>query len=518
MKGGYDEIRVKESFFLRVKRFFFVKLKDKTFLKGIGSVIGACLLSFITGAIYSVCQISIYQISYIHNNNSESKVTPDNDVFYYPIEKFVETISTFCSAILYKILGLHYTNLIGIISLFISYLILLLSKSFSADMVSIVFGGIGTGIINYPSTANACEWFTDNNGIIIGLIETSLSLGSFFFNLIGEKIINPDNSEPTIKDGNYSYYTPEISQKFKTFMIYLIIIFIVIYISSFFLTFKKTEDVFKDTKNIKVGLLLEENNNNNNEYIENDSQNQKPFDEKQLELISNNVEPEKEKKDFKKMLFAAIKSKALLIFTLIIVVEGPLSSMIFALYRTIGEEKKINQLFLNTIGPINFIFECVGNFIFGILCDYVSKKHLLIFVNGIDTIIAFFYCLTFKSNVMFFIFTNMASFISGGVYSIKDYYLIKVFGVDLYIELIGYVNFFASIVVIALTPLSYHLQNKDKDENASYWLLFCIFGVLNLIGLALSFLTTEEPLDYDKLLKDNEEEKIKAGEPTTTEL
>ena len=192
--------------------------------------------------------------------------------------------------------------------------------------------------------------------------------------------------------------------------------------------------------------------------------------------------------------------------------------MIFALYRTIGEEKKINQLFLNTIGPINFIFECVGNFIFGILCDYVSKKHLLIFVNGIDTIIAFFYCLTFKSNVMFFIFTNMASFISGGVYSIKDYYLIKVFGVDLYIELIGYVNFFASIVVIALTPLSYHLQNKDKDENASYWLLFCIFGVLNLIGLALSFLTTEEPLDYDKLLKDNEEEKIKAGEPTTTEL
>ena len=52
--------------------------------------------------------------------------------------------------------------------------------SFEADIVSMVFCGIGTGIIYYPSTANVCEWFPKNNGIIIDIIETMISLGSFF--------------------------------------------------------------------------------------------------------------------------------------------------------------------------------------------------------------------------------------------------------------------------------------------------------------------------------------------------
>ena len=211
------------------------------------------------------------------------------------------------------------------------------------------------------------------------------------------------------------------------------------------------------------------------------------------------------------MMFAALKSKALLIFTLIVVLEGPLSSMIFALYRTIGEEKKINQLFLNSIGPITFILECLGGFIFGFLCDYISIKELLIFVNGVDVITAFFYCLTFSNNYMFFIFTNFASYISGGFYSIKDYYLIKVFGVDVYIELMGYINFLAAVVVISLTPLSYSLEHNPGTKDAAYWILFSFFGVLNLIGLILSFYINENPFDYDKMNKDSEEEKIKPG-------
>ena len=507
---GYEEIKEKEGCCLKLKRFLFVKLNEEEYLKGIITIIGACLLSFITGAVYSVCQLSIYQISYIHHNNSESGITPDHEVFYYPILKFFETISTFCSAFLDKKLGLHYTNLIGIISLFISYLILLLSKSFEADITSIIFGGIGTGIINYPSTANACEWFKGHNGIIIGLIETSLPLGSFFFNIIGEKIINSGNKAPERNNDNYEFYSPEIAKKFKTFMIYLIIIFILFYALSFTLTFTKTKDIFKDTKNIKIGLIPLENEDNN-ENNDNDDQNQKYLDEKQLGLISNKVEYEKEKKDFKKMMFAALKSKALLIFTLIVVLEGPLSSMIFALYRTIGEEKKINQLFLNSIGPITFILECLGGFIFGFLCDYISIKELLIFVNGVDVITAFFYCLTFSNNYMFFIFTNFASYISGGFYSIKDYYLIKVFGVDVYIELMGYINFLAAVVVISLTPLSYSLQHNPGTKDAAYWILFSFFGVLNLIGLILSFYINENPFDYDKMNKDSEEEKIKPG-------
>ena len=70
----YDEIKVKEGFCLRLKRFFFVKLKDKNFLKGLSTLCGASLLNLIAGSIFSVCQLMIYEISYIHHENPENEI------------------------------------------------------------------------------------------------------------------------------------------------------------------------------------------------------------------------------------------------------------------------------------------------------------------------------------------------------------------------------------------------------------------------------------------------------------
>ena len=47
-----------------------------------------------------------------------------------------------------------------------------------------IFGGVGTGIIFYPSTTNAYEWFKDHNGIIVGIMETMISFGSFFWTFL----------------------------------------------------------------------------------------------------------------------------------------------------------------------------------------------------------------------------------------------------------------------------------------------------------------------------------------------
>ena len=504
----YDEIRVKEGLCLRLKRFFSVKLKDKNFLKGISTLCGASLLNLIAGSVFSVCQLMIYEISYIYHSNPEDEISSDNETFYYPVELLSQTIATFFSAFLDKRFGLHITNLIGMIVLIIGYFILLFSKSFAADMVSMVFSGIGTGIISYPSTANACEWFKDNNGFVVGIIETMISLGSFSYNLMGEKITNPDHRKSVkTKDADDKLYEADIADRFKTYIIWLIVSVILLYGLSFALTFKKTKELFRDTSNVTVGLLAMENENEFENQNPNE-QNQEHFNEKQLGLISNTVEHEKVKKDFKKMLFAAIKSKALILFILIVILESPLSSMIFSLNRSIGELKGINQYFLSSLGPVNFIFECVGGLIIGILCDFVSKRNLLLFNFGSSSIIAIFYCLTFSSDLWFFIFTNLASFISGGFYSFKDYYLINIFGVDLYVELMACVNLLASFVIIALTPLSYSLQNNSNIEsNAPYWILFSICGILCLLGLVLSLYAIEDPLNYDDLIKDDDDDK-----------
>ena len=144
-----DEIRANEGLCLRLKRFFFVKCKDTNLLKGISTICGASLLNLIAGSIFSVCQLMIYEISYIYHANPENDISSDNETFYYPVELLSQTIATFFSAILDKKFGLHYTNLIGMVVLIIGYFILLFSKSFAADIVSMIFSGVGTGIIGY---------------------------------------------------------------------------------------------------------------------------------------------------------------------------------------------------------------------------------------------------------------------------------------------------------------------------------------------------------------------------------
>ena len=496
------EIKEKESFFSKCTNYIILKLKDRYFLKGLSTLIGASLINFLAGSIFSMCQLVIYEISYIHHFNAKSKISTVKEAFYYPVEVFFQCLASIFSGLLYKMVGLHYTNLIGVGILCIGYLIIFLSNSFTFDMFGMIFGGIGTGIIYYPSTANACEWFMDNNGIVIGIIETMISLGSFFFNLIGEKVINPKQERSEEKS---KLYSREIGKNFKTFTLYLLTFSIILYILSTLLMFTKRKN---SSKQININLLLSDDNEN-----ENENENKKESDEvkkssendeiNQLDFIKRNINIKNVYIELKNMVNKAMKSKKFIIFLFIAVLESPVPSMIFALYREMGENEKIQQLFLISIGPINFIFECVGGFAFGVLCDYVKKQYLLLFILGFNALTSFIYCVTFKNDITFFLATNFVSFTSGGFYSVKDCFILGVFGVEIYVELIALVNFCVALIIIGLTPLASILD--DKKKQAGYWTIFSILGILTLIGFVLCFYVKENIYTFDKIIDYDDE-------------
>lgn len=60
---------------------------------------------------------------------------------------------------------------------------------------------------------------------------------------------------------------------------------------------------------------------------------------------------------------------------------------------------------------------------------------------------------------MLLIFPNLASFTVGGFYYVKDYFFINVFGSEVYVAIIGYINIFSAVFVIGLTLLVYHYKN-----------------------------------------------------------
>ena len=554
-------------------------VKDKNLLKGISTLIGTGILNFIMGAVYSLSTLAVYELSYIKGKGGSVDIYLLT--FYLPVEMIFQCITSFFSGTLYKKIGLHLTDFFGGIILLLGYIIMYFSVNFLLDIISVILSGIGTGIILYPSTANAIEWFKNGNGLIVGIMESMISLGSFFYCFLGEKIINEKSVESNDVDNLYDF---EIGQKFKDFMLILIICVILSFLLSFFLMKEKKKfdkenyydfqkennsnnnlNVNQQNPNIKEDIndnnndkknsnfkkdLIEENkenndvndsidtndgkeennnkieelidpnenkNNNINKKNEEETvkQNLQQIQHQEIPVTNNELKNENNNKNsqsnknketqkqlkLKQAIKLAIKSRRLILFIIIIILQMPVGQMAFSLYREIGEYKKIDIKYLQLIGSFSFIFECLSSLVFGLLCDYVTIKTLLFYINGIGTFFGFIYCFSFKNSFAFFLVQILLSFSSGGYYPIKDFFLLKVFPQDIYIELNSYVSLIAAISVNIYNFLSYFILSLFDNKDNGFWILFISFGFLSLIGFILNCFTNEKEINLRERLK-----------------
>ena len=566
---------------VKLKQYINRILKNKNLLKGISTVIGTGILNFIMGAVYSLSTLAVYELSYIKGKGGSVDIYLLT--FYLPVEMIFQNITSFFSGTVYKKIGLHLTDLIGGIILLLGYLLMYFSVNFFQDMLSVILSGIGTGIILYPSTANAIEWFKNGNGLIVGIMESMISLGSFFYCYLGEKIINEKSVESNDVDNLYDF---EIGKKFKDFMMILILCVILSFALSFFLMKeKKKSDIenyynFQKENNNNINIIppisnnkenIKENNNNdkknennkndlieenkqNNEsnevnesvdtndskeeknnkieelidpnYNINNNVNEKNNDEtvkQKLQQINHqqipvsynelnnenknkNAQSDKDKENQKQLklkqaIKLAIKSKRLTLFVIIIILQTPIGNMAFSLYREIGEYKKIDIKYLQLIGSFSFIFECLSSLVFGLLCDYFTIKTLLFYINGIGTFFGFIYCFSFKNSFAFFLVQILLSFSSGGYYPVKDFFLLKVFPQDIYIELNSYVSLLVSISVNIYNFLSYFILSLISNKDIGFWILFISFGFLSLFGFILNCFTNEKEINLRERIK-----------------
>ena len=547
----------------KLKKFCSRILNDKNMIRGISTLIGTGLLNFIMGAVYSLSTLAVYEISYIKAKGGSIDIY--HLAFYFPLEMFFQCISSFFSGIIYKKIGLHLTDAIGVIILLLGYILFYLSESLLIDLTSVILSGIGTGVILYPSTSNVIDWFESGNGLIVGIMESMISLGSFFFCFLGEKVINKKGVESNDVDNLYDF---EIGKNFnnnndnnnndnnnndnnnnnnnnnnKN--------------KNVIEKNNNNKENFKEENNNNINNnkkdLIEKNNeiNNNNESQEeknnkieelidnkqineeinpkenNNKTNEKnedntinkfninPNQQQEIPVSHNEINEEKNKDKalskkerekqaqmkLKQSIKLAIKSRRLILFVIIVIFQIPVGSMAFALYREIGEYKKIDIKYLQLIGSFTFIFECLSSFVFGLLCDYVTIKKLLFFINGIGTFFGFIYCLSFKNSLTFFLVQILLSFSSGGFYPVKDFFLLKVFPKEIYIELNSYVTLLVSIAINVFNSLSYFVLSLIHNKDTGFWILFISFGILSLIGFILNCFTNEAQINLRERMK-----------------
>ena len=280
----------------------FKKFRDVNYRRGVSTLVGACFINFLAGAIFSLCTLSVYEISYIKAKGGS--ITIDHLTFYYPIEIIFQCVSAFFSGNIYTKFGLHITNLIGTTVLTLGYFTMFISSSLFLDLLAMIIGGIGTGIIFYPSTTNAYEWFKEHNGIIVGIMETMISFGSFFFAFIGEKIINKEEVPSNDKDNLYDF---EIGKRIKLYLIIQMISLISAFIISYILMYvkKEDEDILED---IQDNSHIINNDIQTKEHTENEDINKKEVNEKN-NVKKSESETDKDNEDIDTLKVSADEQK-----------------------------------------------------------------------------------------------------------------------------------------------------------------------------------------------------------------
>ena len=243
---------------------------------------------------------------------------------------------------------------------------------------------------------------------------------------------------------------------------------------------------------------------NNNIDISNENQEKKDLKTNNIDSSNDNLE----KKDFKKMIIVALKSKTMILNIIIALCYSQGPTLIYSLYRMIGEYVSINQNILQILSSTTYAFECLNGIIVGVLCDHIRLNILLSIITLFTACIVLTYCFSFSNSIAFFFTTNIATFACGSIEPFYDVYMLRVFGSDIYIELMGISSCIINTVILGLSPLSYYIETSVEEKVRAFWILMLSCGILNLIAVILTFFISIKPFDFGEKKNNRQKSRI----------
>ena len=465
---------------------------------GILCVIGSSIIRFIFPSIFSFHTLCIYQVSYIKRNGGDAEVI--YTMFYYPVTILFQSIFGLFAGIIFAKVGVHWSNLIGTAIFLLAGFIMYISNRFFLDMISSSLFGIAVSIVAFPTYINACNYFMNNIGLVSGIIETSMALGTTFFTTIGEEMINPERIPSDPID---HLYNEEIAKRVKTYILLQIFTALGAFIVCEIMT-KTYDKNNKEKCSIKFLFRIDEikslcSKKKEQNLINEGTENIQSIARDNSDLKKDENEEDstkKKKKTRKEKIIMSLKSWKFWRYNLISLSCSPIGNTIFSLYRSIGETYQIDQNVLQLLGTLSFITQFIFSFVFGVLCDYVNFRVLMFISNIFGTIVGVMYYYSFHYSIFFLILTLLLSVQSAAYVSLRDYHLMKVFGQEIYIDLSGVINLTSGIFVIILSAIVYFIETFVEDKDLAYTTIFPVFGVINFVGVILGYFLDNNPIDY----------------------
>ena len=195
------------------------------------------------GSLYTWSNLNQYFASYLkHHGNPD--LEPEDTSFLMPCIFLIQYCFMTIGVNLGNKVGPRMSTLIGILFMYVSYIIMILFTNYYLVLVAMGIFGLGDGLANLSVIKNCWKYFPGHEALINGIIIGGLGISSAILTPIADYfIINPDHVEPI--DNIYPQY---IADNLLNFLYFLAIFFLILGAIAVLFTFKYVDDTFVKTE------------------------------------------------------------------------------------------------------------------------------------------------------------------------------------------------------------------------------------------------------------------------------
>ena len=489
-------------------------IKKKRLKDGIINVAALLLQKVEIAVLSSIVFLLVYYTAYLSYKSQDREIKLESSITLGSILVFAQFSSIWIGGVLREYFHIKLILIIGSSLLILACLGLMFFESLLAYQFIMVLFGLGVGIQEAITNANASAFIPKKKGLINGLANISWTLSCSFFNFIGINVVNPEKKDVVLYDD-----VNNISDNVVKYTIIAIICFGALTTVSSILVFpyKKekyelkltTEETTEENTNKENNENKKDNNENNiNEINEsetndndknnnetNDNENNKDTEEAKEDAkitSENNMDEDEEEIDEEKIsFFHFLKTVRLYTCFFLFCFKNihnnlVLSSFtVFAFhYKTVSVEL---QQILSTVSPIiNFGLTVL----LSLFIDKFKYRNIVIPSNIVTVCHALTFQFVKKNQILFIAY----DFISGILVTIENLvtfpHLFKVFGNRYVVIIFGIFCMGTGFFDLLMNGFVAHVLSKYDETQADKYdrsvdLLFYMTACFSFISVIL---------------------------------
>ena len=449
---------------------FFKEKRKKFILKGLSSLLSCIIHMLGYFSVWALGNSVVYLISFRRQYNP--KLTFSYGYFLFPIMNFTLALASPIGGLMEDKFGGKKTIFLSTLTLCISLSMMYFSRSIFIDYILMSLNGLGMALGINITRKNVCSFFMNRKALICGVANLVPGFLCAFLNIYIEKsILNPLSESPTIEN---VYYEERIYMNFQKLLIFEIGFLTMTCLLTLFTYFDSDP---KET--IKFG-----------------------FNEEGTEKINNNKNEKIENKEIKtpkqlKVKKAIYNIRAVKLF-LMIFSFFPAINFVNNTWRPIGIYYKISTYYLQLVGALYSIIGCISSIIFSLIGDKIQFRILLVLLAILSTFASFTFPLTFDDDFFFICEIMIISFILNGFNIIIDPHLMKIYGMENYIEIGGIIRSSGGICEISSVIFAFYLENNfSGNKDNVYKFMYVVSGIFSIVSLVLGLSEGDDKFNYD---------------------